>query len=124
VFEIQPPQYPAKTVALKIGLSGTITDKRITSVLSEDVAIWSLSARARHNDMMRYPEDLQEFRCLMRRLFDDIKATEADTIHVFPAVPVSAAIEIGRVWMPKADLPLVVYDETRGRGFVQRLRVE
>jgi len=124
VFEIQPPRHSAKSVALKIGLSATITDDRITSVLSNGTAIWSLYARDRHNDMMRYPEDLQEFRRVMRRLLDNIKATGAETIHVFPAVPVSAAIEIGRAWMPKADLPLVVYDETRGRGFVPRLRIE
>jgi hypothetical protein len=38
-------------------------------------------------------------------------------------VPVSIAVELGRVWMPKADLPLIVYDETPGRGFVPRHEV-
>ena len=28
-------------------------------------------------------------------------------LHVFPAMPVAAAVETGRVWMPKADLPLL-----------------
>jgi SMODS-associated and fused to various effectors sensor domain len=37
-----------------------------------------------------------------------------NTIHVFPAVPVSVAVELGRVWMPKADLPLSLYDEKAG----------
>ncbi len=37
-------------------------------------------------------------------------------IHLFPAVPVSAAVEIGRVWMPKADLPMTIYDEHRDKG--------
>jgi len=37
-------------------------------------------------------------------------------ISIFPALPVSAAVEVGRVWMPKADLPLQVYDQNRAHG--------
>lgn len=36
-----------------------------------------------------------------------------NVLHIFPSVPVAIAVEIGRVWMPKADLPLYVYDENR-----------
>jgi hypothetical protein len=53
-------------------------------VLSHDVAIWSLAAHDPHNDMMRCAEDLQEFRRVMRRLYDEIKASGAEAIHVFP----------------------------------------
>jgi hypothetical protein len=48
---------------------------------------------------------------------------EQATIHIFPAVPVSVAIEIGRVRMPKSDLPLVVYDNIREKGFMPRLTI-
>jgi hypothetical protein len=122
-FNIERPHHVSKCVGLKIALSASIADERITSVLPDDAAIWSLSARDRNNDIMRYPEDLQAFRRLMRRTFDEIKASGAESIHIFPAVPVSTAVEIGRVWMPKADLPLIIYDETRGQGFVPRLRI-
>ena len=40
-------------------------------------------------------------------------------IHVFPAAPVAAAIDFGRVIMPKADLPMRVYDENRTLGGFQ-----
>jgi SMODS-associated and fused to various effectors sensor domain len=62
---------------------------------------------------MRRAEDLRTWRRLLRRTFDKIKAVcgRNAEIHVFPALPVSAAIEAGRVWMPEADLPLVIYDE-------------
>jgi len=29
---------------------------------------------------------------------------------------VSTAVEVGRIWMPKADLPLVIYDQNRALG--------
>jgi hypothetical protein len=43
-------------------------------------------------------------------------------IHLFPALPVSAAVEFGRVWMPKADLPFTVYEQCRTRGFQSQLK--
>ena len=106
------------TVALKLALSATVTDDRINAVLGEDVAIWSLTAENPHNDIMRRPEDLVEFKRNLRRLLDRIKAMhgEGAMINVFPALPNSAAVEVGRVWMPKADLPLNIYDQNRAAG--------
>jgi hypothetical protein len=34
-------------------------------------------------------------------------------LNIFPAIPVSVAVEMGRVWMPKADLPLIIFDRNR-----------
>ena len=49
---------------------------------------------------------------------DQIKVQhgEQGVIHVFPAVPVAIAVDFGRVIMPKADLPLRIYDENKALG--------
>ena len=114
-----------KVVALKLAISATITDDRITSVLGPDVSIWSLTAQNPNNDIIRYPEDLAEYRKQLRSLFDEIKAAHGQTavINVFPAIPVCCAVETGHVRMPKADLPLVIYDQASGSGFVSRLTI-
>ncbi|MER8954543.1 SAVED domain-containing protein [Mesorhizobium sp. M0833] len=115
-----------KTIALKLALSATVTDERIHAVLGDDVAIWSLTAEGPHNDIMCRPEDLVEFRRHLRHLFDQIKAVhgESAVINVFPALPNSAAVEVGRVRMPKADLPLHLYDQNRSvGGFVPTLTI-
>lgn len=124
-YQIHKPQHLGKAIALKLALSATVTDDRITTVLGDDVAIWAVTTPLANNDMMRYPDDLREFRKVMRSVYNEIKATHgADaTINIFPAIPVSAAVEVGRVWMPKADLPLVIYDESRGNGFAKRLQI-
>jgi hypothetical protein len=77
-----------------------------------------LTAENPHNDIMRRPEDLTEFKRQLRRLFDRIKAVHGEdaVINVFPALPNSAAVEVGRVLMPKADLPLTIYDQNRSVG--------
>jgi hypothetical protein len=75
---------------------------------------------------MQTRASLSAFRRVVRQAFDRIKAQHGEhaVIHVFPAVPVSAAVEFGRVWMPKADLPMVIYDQHRATGgFVARLSI-
>lgn len=113
-------------VALKLALSATINDERIRAVMGEEVAIWSLTARETHNDIMRRPEDLVEFKRHLRRLLDRIKAHHGEKaeINIFPAVPNSAAVEIGRIRMPKADLPFKIWDQNQSLGgFVPTLEV-
>ena len=112
-------------VALKLGVSATITDDRIERVLGADVAIWSLCAEAPHNDIVRCPEDQAAYRTMLRPLFDAVKARHGDgvPIHVFPALPASLAVETGRVWMPKADPELRIYDQQRDKGFVYALTI-
>jgi hypothetical protein len=124
-YNTTTPANKSGPVALKLGLSATITDDRITSVLGKDASIWSIQADAPGNDNMRYPEDLAKFRGLLRQTYQAIKAAHGTTavINIFPAIAVSAAVEIGRVWMPKADLPLTIFDEVRGHGFVPRLGI-
>lgn len=112
-------------VALKLGVSATITDDRIERVVGPDSAIWSLCAEDPHNDIVRRPEDQAAYRTALRRLFDQIKARHGDgaPIHVFPALPVSLAVETGRAWMPKADPELRIYDQQRDAGFVEALTI-
>src|SRR5215203_2818696 len=73
-YTVTKPARTHPTIALKVGLSATVVDDRITNVLGNDVSIWSLTADAPNNDIMRYPEDLEEFRRLLRKLYNDIKA--------------------------------------------------
>lgn len=121
----EPASGRSGVVALKLGVSATITDDRIERVVGNDAAIWSLCAEAPHNDIVRSPEDQAAYRTALRRLFDAIKARHGDrvVVHLFPALPASLAVETGRVWMPKADPELRIYDQQRDSGFVYALTV-
>lgn len=125
-YKIRPPADTLGKPALILALSATVTPERVTALLGPNVSIWSITAETPGNDIMRHKEDLREFRRLVRSILDAIKAAhgESATIAVFPALPLSAAIEVGRVWMPKADLPLLVYDEQKPRGFIPTIRIE
>lgn len=121
-----PGNRPGATVALKLALSATINDERIYAALGSDVAIWSLTAENPHNDILRRAEDQSTFKVQLRQLLNRIKTVHGEEaiINVFPALPNSAAVEVGRVWMPKADLPMVVYDQNRSAGgFIKTIEI-
>lgn len=125
-FTLTAAKATGPVVALKLGLSATIVDDRIRAALGVDVPIWAITAAEPHNDILQTRASLAAFRRVARQAFDRIKAHHGENavIHVFPALPVSAAVEFGRVWMPKADLPMVIYDQNRATGgFVARLSI-
>lgn len=108
---------PARTgpIALKIGVSATLTDEPVKAVLGADAAILSLIVSEPHNDILRSPADQARFRSTIRRLLNRIKAVrgEGREIHLFPAMPGSLAAELGRVWIRKADL---LWSSTTAKG--------
>jgi hypothetical protein len=112
-----PPKITAK-VALNLSLSADIDNSRIQKVLGDNVSIWTLTIESPSNDFLKSKEQLKRFREVFRNLLNEIKREHGhdNVLHVFPSVPVAVAIEIGRVWMPKADLPLILYDENRSKG--------
>lgn len=125
-FTIEPPvdsDFAKKQVALILSLSGRISHDRIQRAVTDDVAIWEITHPEPKPGSLKSRASLSAFREVMRTAFDRIKAAHGyeATLHVFPAVPVSAALEVGRVWMPNADLPFHVYDQNRAIGGFNRV---
>ena len=117
-FIVKTPDSFDGEPVLNLSISATIVDSRISSVLREKHSIWTVTVPKPNNDCMKNKNQLRSFRDTLRKLFNQIKTAhgEKTILHIFPAVPVSVAIEIGRVWMPKADLPLRIYDENKKVG--------
>jgi hypothetical protein len=117
-YQVSEPSHYGSTVAVVLALSATITLGRVRDVIGEDASIWTVTIPEPSNDFLKSRRQLQLFRETIRPLLDRIKASHplASMIHVFPAVPAAIAVEFGRVLMPKADLPLEIYDEDRAKG--------
>jgi hypothetical protein len=121
----EPPSFDG-TPALVLGVSATITSDRITSVIGHDASIWTVTVPTPNNDVVKSAAHLSAFRSMIRPLLDRIKAKHGQNtpLHIFPAVPVSLAVELGRVRMPKADTPWQIYDQSNALGgFVQALSI-
>ena len=125
-YTIIAPEAKHKTVALNISLSATITNDRITQVLGDDCDVYTITIENPFNDYLKSKKHLEDFSISIRQLFNQIKAkySSQTPIHIFPAMPIAKAIEFGRVWMPKADMPLYLYDEnTANSGFEKVMEI-
>ncbi len=114
-------------IAIALSLSQKIDPRKIIEVLGEDIPLWTITIGEPNNEFLRNRKQLEEFRILFKKILSEIKYKYGDTttIHVFPAVPVSVAIEIGRERLPKVDLPMIIYDYNKKRGgFVKALHIE
>ena len=116
-FELTRPVDLSGTPALVFSLSATVTNERVLAVLPS-ASVWRISVDFPHNDFVRSPQQTENFRRCLRTTLNSIKLAhgQAAELHIFPAMPVSLAVEVGRVRMPKADLPMIVYDEDRNAG--------
>jgi hypothetical protein len=127
-LEVTQPAYksPASFVKLKLEISAVITEDRIRHIGPINAPIWALTAQNAHNDILRYPEDLAHVRSMFRKTLDAIASYHGATarIAVFPAMPVACAVELGRVWQPKAHPALEIYDQAGALGFVRRHQIE
>jgi hypothetical protein len=114
---VEPPPAPGSgPPALVLSLSGSVAGERIDAVLP-DANIWRVTIPVPNNDYLKTRAQLGEFRERLRRLLDQIKLAHGagGPLHVFPAAPVAACVELGRIIMPNADLPLRLYEESEGR---------
>lgn len=117
-YQVNEPDTNHKVVALNLSLSATINNSRISSVIEEEHSVWTMTIGNPNTDFLKSREQLQDFRVIFSSLLNRIKAQHGEDakIHLFPAVPVSVAVEIGRIWNPKADLPIMIYDQNNENG--------
>ena len=125
-FQVIRPASFAHLPALLISLSDHIAPSRISAVLGEAVTIWELTIERPHNDFLKSKEQLSLFRETVRQLIVDIgKAHGKHTpLAIFPAMPVACAVDLGRVRMPKADGPWIIYDQNNEhKNFIRALEI-
>lgn len=117
-FLIQEPENTSGKPVLLLSLSAEITTDRITSVLGSDVSIWNVSIPTPNRTFVESPQHLDSFRRSIGPVIDKIKAIHGQNtdLHVFPAAPISVNIELGRLRMPKAHMPWVIYDQNNSLG--------
>jgi len=125
-FVTNRPTAGGRQPALAFSLSGKITHDRITKAIGADHAIWEITVDQCHNGVICSEAQLSMFRDQVRKVITEINAAHpaAPHIAIFPAMPVSCAVELGRVRMPRADIPWMIYDQNHKLGgFVQAIKI-
>lgn len=121
-FLVDEPNDCHKKVALNLSLSADIDNQRLFDAMgTKEVSIWKMDITDTNypkNDHLRGKGQLALFARYFRELLNAIKNKHGQnsTLHVFPAISVAYAVEMGRVRQPKADLPFVIYDQNNKTG--------
>jgi len=111
-FIVKEPQDKTAPAVLLLSLSDNVDHERVRTVLGENISLWEVTVEAPHNDFLQSKLQLVLFRQAIRKLMVNIKKYHgnATPLHIFPVMPVSCCIELGRARMPKADMDWIVYD--------------
>lgn len=125
-FKVEEPASYTAPPALVLALSAPVTDERITTAMGGEAAIWRVTVQRPGMDLIKSRQHLSALRSMLRPLFDRIALRHGRnaTLHVFPVVGVSAAVELGRTRMPRTHGPWQIYDEVAELGgFVPALSI-
>lgn len=112
--------------ALVLDLSAEIVDDRIIRVLGEKCSITHITIDAPNRLFVTSKRTQDLFISSFREAMETIKnyRPAPTEIHVFMAAPNSLVIRAGMDYMPKTDLPLVLYEQgTAEQGFFETIRI-
>jgi hypothetical protein len=119
-------QSPGNTVILKLALSDTLNEDKYSSLLNEDVAVYQISISEPSPHFLKSKKQLELLSYEYRKLLNVIQANHGSNckIIIVPAVPVSIAIECGRVILPAKDSEIYVCEYYKDNGgFKKILRI-
>ena len=125
-FNVAEPEDKSGTPVLVFSLSAQIAPERISAVLKGKLSIWEMTITGANNDFLRSEAQLAMFRSSARKVLVDIHAAHAGSpdLKIFPAMPLSCAVELGRIRSPKADLPWTIFDQNnKHRRFISALTI-
>ncbi|MCL4280588.1 MAG: SAVED domain-containing protein, partial [Ignavibacteriaceae bacterium] len=116
-YAIDYPQIvgkPTKCVAVNLSLSGTIHSGEIIQSVGAGVPIYTIRISNPRRDFLIAKEYLELFANRWHRLLSDIRKIHGPSseILLFPAVPNSVAVEIGRALRPKIDPSIHIYNKS------------
>lgn len=123
-ININIPQKRYSKVALNISITADISEERIRSIIGEEYDIIKIESNIHGNDIIKSKRQIEIYKNKIREVYELIKDVYGRDceINIFPAMPISIAVETGRCWMKKTHPSLVIYDEKN--GFKKALTIE
>lgn len=121
-FITNRPEYTQSEPVLVLSLSFPIAER--IKKLKPSASIWEMTIDAPNPDFLRSKNQLYDFGRQIELLLDEItKASNGQALHLYLSVPVACAVEFGRVWMQKANSPLMIYDFDKQVDNIDKLAI-
>lgn len=135
--QLPPPVFEIKTVrigknkhcvALIVSLSGTIKTEDLPASIDNNYWIYSIEPTAPdkpNRELISSTAALSNFYLTAQQFITTIEKDHGKIGHIalFPAVPVSAAVTLGRILMPNVSPAWEIYDRDENGKFFEALEV-
>lgn len=117
-FELKSPKNLDGESCLVFSISANIRER--VERQFPNASIWEITVPNPRLDYLQTENQLSAFRQITRIAFQEIKEAGKQDVNIFMAMPNACAVEVGRVWMPKADVPMHLYDYNKSISEVDR----
>ncbi|AVH68350.1 MULTISPECIES: HNH endonuclease [unclassified Nostoc] len=112
-----------EVVLLKLAISDTIEYDKYENLVSDNCSIYQITVSEASPHFLKLKRQLEIFSYEYRKLLNQIQAKHGKNckILILPAVPVSIAVECGRVILPTKDPEIYACEYYREKGGFQRV---
>lgn len=108
-YIVNRPEDTSRTPVLVLSLSNSIVERVKSN--RKDCSIWELTIENPNPDFLTSKKMLYDYSRTIERLLQEItRISNGTPLELYLSVPVACAVEFGRVWMPKANCSLKIYD--------------
>ena len=115
----------SEKVAILLSLSDTIREDKYTNFVDDTFSLYEITIENPSPHFLRSPKQIERFSSEYRALLNEIQATHGHRCKVFilPAVPISIAVECGRVLLPTKDPEIFACEYYNQEGFRKVLKI-
>jgi hypothetical protein len=114
-----------KKIILKLAISDSLMEDKYSSLLDDQTSVYEIAADEPSPHFLKTKYQLQLYSQLFRRTLNEIQATHGKDCDIFilPAVPISIAIESGRVLLPSKDPNITICEYYSENGYKPILKL-
>ena len=115
----------SENVAIILALSDTIEKDKYANFVDDTFSIYEITIENPSPHFLRNPKQLEHFSYEYRKLLNQVQTTHGHRCKVFilPAVPISIAVECGRVLLPTKDPEIFACEYYDEDGFRKVLKI-
>ena len=110
-----------------LSLSGNVLVEQLPALISSDFTVYSFGPEGSKpsRTLLSSKDTLEQFKQTYASLLREIETDYplAREIHLFPAVPIPAAVILGRELIRNVSPSLIIYDKVKP-GFEEAIRID
>lgn len=115
----------SQNVAIILALSDTIEKDKYANFVDDTFSLYKITIENPSPHFLKSPKQIKHFSCEYRKLLNQVQATHGHRCKVFilPAIPVSIAVECGRILLPTKDPEIFACEYYNQEGLREVLKI-